>query len=276
MRLKDKVALVTGSGRGLGRGIARAMAQEGARIAVNGRNEKDLGDTVDEIQKSGGQVIGVAADISVSEQVDQMMSKIVERFGTLDILVNNAAITPAGDRARKARRQFLELMSTPIDKYSLELTQNLTDEEWDRIISVNLTGVFHCTRAALKIMEPNHYGKIINISSIAGVSGLSFHSPHYSASKAGVVGFTRSVALEVVGGGVNVNCIACGGIMTESWGEAFHAMGEESQRRQLQLIPAGRMGKIEEYASLAVYLASDDAAYLVGQTIHMDGGVTTA
>ena len=275
MKLKEKVALITGSGRGLGQGIALAFAHEGARVVVNGRDENDLGATVEKIKSIGGEAIGVAADISSSQAVRDMFAKIVEKYGTLDILVNNAAITPSSDAARQARAGFLELMSTPVPKRSLEVTKNLSDEEWNRLISVNLTGVFYCTREALKIMETKRHGKIINIASIAGVSGLSFHSPHYSASKAGVVGFTRSVALEVIGGGVNVNCIACGGIATESWNAAFKAMGEETQKRQLQMIPAGRMGEIEEYAQVAVFLASDDASYIVGQTINVNGGVVT-
>ncbi|OBA88273.1 short-chain dehydrogenase, partial [Mycobacteriaceae bacterium 1482268.1] len=219
--------------------------------------------------------IGVAADVSSSADVARLFAETVDSFGTVDILVNNAAITPSSDAARQARAEFLEMVSTPVPKRSLGVTKNLSDEEWARLINVNLTGVFYCMREALKIMEAKGYGKIINISSIAGVSGMSFHSPHYSASKAGVVGLTRSVALEVIGAGVNVNCIACGGINTESWASAFQAMGEETQKRQLQMIPEGRMGEIAEYAALAVFLASDDAAYIVGQTINCNGGVVT-
>jgi 3-oxoacyl-[acyl-carrier protein] reductase len=275
MNLKNKIALITGAGRGLGKGIAKAFANEGAKVVVNERQEKDAAETVDMIRSAGGDAIGVGADISSSKDVQGMFAKVVDHYGTLDILINNAAITPSSDASRKARAAFLEMVSTPIEKHSLEITKNIDDAEWNRIINVNLTGVFYCTREALKIMEAKKYGKIVNIASIAAVSGMSFHSPHYSASKAGVVGFTRSVALEVIGANVNVNCIACGGILTESWDAAFKAMGKETQQRQLQMIPAGRMGKIEEYASLAVYLASDDAAYIVGQTINMNGGVVT-
>jgi 3-oxoacyl-[acyl-carrier protein] reductase len=275
MKLKNKIALITGAGRGLGKGIAKAFAEEGAKVVVNERQEKDAADTVAMITGGGGDAMGIGADISSSQDVVRMFAKAVEHYGTVDILINNAAITPSSDASRKARAAFLEMVSTPIAKHSLEITKNIDDAEWARIINVNLTGVFYCTREALKIMEAKKYGKIVSIASIAAVSGMSFHSPHYSASKAGVVGFTRSVALEVIGANVNVNCIACGGILTESWDAAFKAMGEETQKRQLQMIPAGRMGKIEEYASLAVYLASDDAAYIVGQTINMNGGVVT-
>jgi 3-oxoacyl-[acyl-carrier protein] reductase len=275
MRLKDKVVLVTGASQGLGRGIAMAVAREGAKVAINSRKETDLAPTLEKLREIGAEAIAAPADVSNSEQVKQMFTKVVDKFGTLDVLVNNAAITPSSDASRKARAGFLELMTTSIPKHSLEVTKNLSDEEWGRIISVNLTGVFYCMREALKIMEAKRYGKIINISSIAGVSGLSFHSPHYSASKAGVVGLTRSVALEVIGAGINVNCIACGGIMTESWATAFAAMGAESQGRQLQMIPAGRMGAIDEYANTVVFLASDESSYLVGQTINVNGGVVT-
>lgn len=276
MRLKDKVVLVTGSSQGLGRGIAMSMAKEGAKVAINSRKEAELGATLEALKGIGAEAIVAPADVSVSEQVRQMIATVVEKFGTLDVLVNNAAITPSSDASRKARAGFLELMTTPVPKHSLGVTKSLSDDEWARIIAVNLTGVFYCMREALKIMESKRYGKIINISSIAGVSGLSFHSPHYSASKAGVVGLTRSVGLEVIGAGINVNCIACGGIMTESWSAAFHAMGAESQAQQLQMIPAGRMGTIEEYANTAVFLASDESSYIVGETINVTGGVVTS
>ncbi len=275
MKLKDRVALVTGGGRGLGQGIALALAKEGARVAVNGRKAEDVVATVDTIEAAGGEAMAAPADIAQSQQVRDMVAAVVAKYGTLDILVNNAAITPSSDASRKARAAFLQMVSTPGPKHSLEVTKNISDEEWNQIIAVNLTGAFYCMREALKVMEPKKYGKIINIASIAGVSGMSFHSPHYSASKAGLVGLTRSVAMEVIGAGVNVNCIACGGIMTESWSAAFAAMGTESQGRQLQMIPAGRMGEIEEYAQTVVFLASDPAAYIVGQTINVNGGVVT-
>jgi 3-oxoacyl-[acyl-carrier protein] reductase len=276
MRLKDKVVLITGSSQGLGRGIAMAVARQGAKVVVNARKESELASTLEKLREIGADAIAAAADVSISGQVQQMVEKVVEKFGTLDVLVNNAAITPSSDASRRARAGFLELMTTPVPKHSLEVTKNLSDEEWERIIAVNLTGVFYCMREALKVMEARKYGKIINISSIAGVSGLSFHSPHYSASKAGVVGLTRSVGLEVIGAGINVNCIACGGIMTESWSAAFAAMGKESQDRQLQMIPAGRMGSIEEYANTVVFLASDESSYIVGETINVMGGVVTS
>lgn len=144
----------------------------------------------------------------------------------------------------------------------------MTDEEWQAFIDVNLTGVFYCTREATKIMEPKGYGQIINIASIGGQSGMSAFAPHYSAAKGGVIAFTKSVAFEVIGAGIYVNCIAPGEVATPPWEKA----PQEARDLVLQLIPARRLGTIEEYASLAVYLASDDSNYIIGQTISPNGG----
>jgi 3-oxoacyl-[acyl-carrier protein] reductase len=145
----------------------------------------------------------------------------------------------------------------------------MTDEEWKAFIDVDLTGVFYCTREALNVMEDKSYGQIINIASTAGLSGLSAFAPHYSAAKGGVIAFTRSVAMEVIGAGVHVNCIAPGGVATPPWEKA----PQEVRDIVLQLIPARRMGTIEEYASLAVYLASDGSNYIAGQVISPNGGL---
>jgi 3-oxoacyl-[acyl-carrier protein] reductase len=151
----------------------------------------------------------------------------------------------------------------------------MSDETWLTMINTNLNGLFYCTREALKIMEAKGYGKIVNIASIAGISGLSFHSPHYSASKGGMVAFTRSVGVEVIGAGINVNCIAAGGVATDAWDELVARGGDTLRAQLMQMIPAGRMGTVREFASLALYLASDDAAYLVGQTISPNGGMVS-
>ena len=175
----------------MAKGLPWRMAKEGARVAVNGRKAEDVVATVDTIEAAGGEAMAAPADIAQSQQVRDMVAAVVAKYGTLDILVNNAAITPSSDASRKARTAFLQMVSTPGPKHSLEVTKNISDEEWNQIIAVNLTGAFYCMREALKVMEPKKYGKIINIASIAGVSGMSFHSPHYSASKAGLVGLTR-------------------------------------------------------------------------------------
>lgn len=279
MRFRDKAVLVTGGSEGLGRGIADEFAREGARVAVNGRNRDKLAQTVDCIRASTGgsaaAVIGIVADIGNSAEVAAMFDQVRDSFGTLDVLVNNAARTPSGADSMRARIEAMELMTTPVAKRSLHVTREMSDATWLETINTNLNGLFYCTREALKIMEPKGYGKIVNIASIAGTSALSFHSPHYSASKGAMVAFTRSVAVEVIGAGINVNCIAAGGVATEAW-DALMARGGDRLRAQiLQMIPAGRMGAIHEFASLALYLASDDAAYLVGQTISPNGGLVT-
>jgi 3-oxoacyl-[acyl-carrier protein] reductase len=274
-KFKDKVAVVTGSARGMGKGVAHEFAREGAKVVVNGRCSATVNEVVQEIKDYGGTAIGVACDIASSREVESLFAATVEAFGTVDILVNNAALTPMDAKSAKARAGFLELMTTPVPKRSLGVTREMTDEEWEHMIAVNLNGVFYCTRAALRVMEEKRYGKIINISSTAGISGLSFHSPHYSASKGAVVAFTRSVGLEVIGAGVNVNCVAAGGIATEAWNDFFQNADEAVRAGLMQAIPAGRLGTIKEFVSLVLYLASDDAAYVVGQTFSPNGGMVT-
>jgi 3-oxoacyl-[acyl-carrier protein] reductase len=279
MRFKHKTVLVTGGSEGLGKGIAEEFAREGARVAINGRNKEKLARAVDEVRaRTGGSaatVIGVAADIGDSAEVAAMFAQVVAAFGTLDVLINNAARTPSGPESARARLEAMELMTTPVAKHSIHVTSEMTDETWLAMMNTNLNGLFYCTREALRIMEPKGYGKIVNIASVAGISGLSFHSPHYSASKGGMVAFTRSVGLEVIGAGINVNCIAAGGVATEAWNEFLARGGEKARAQILQMIPAGRMGTIREFASLALYLSSDDAAYLVGQVISPNGGMVT-
>ena len=275
MRFQDKAVLVTGSTQGLGLGIARQFAREGARVVVNGRHSDEVAHAVTAIRDEGGKATGIPADISDSAQVRGLFEDIRARFGALDILVNNAALTPTDAGSKRARIQSMAMMTTPIPKASLNVTAEMSDETWQAMIATNLNGTFYCTREALKLMEPRRYGKIINIASIAGISGLSAHSPHYSASKGGIVAFTKSVALEVIGAGINVNCIAAGGIATEAWDQLIKAAGEALKAQLLQIIPAGRMGTIEEFTSLALYLASDEAAYLVGQVISPNGGIVT-
>jgi 3-oxoacyl-[acyl-carrier protein] reductase len=279
MRFKDKVVLVTGGSEGLGKGIAEAFAREGARVAINGRNKEKLAHAVDEVRASTGAsaatVIGVAGDIGDSAEVAAMFAQVLAAFGTLDVLINNAARTPSGPESARARLEAMELMTTPVAKHSIHVTREVSDETWLGMINTNLNGLFYCTREALKIMEPKGYGKIVNVASIAGISGLSFHSPHYSASKGGMVAFTKSVGVEVIGAGINVNCIAAGGVATEGWNEFLTRGGEKAAAQILQMIPAGRMGTIREFASLALFLSSDDAAYLVGQVISPNGGMLT-
>lgn len=274
MKLNDRVALVTGGGSGLGRGIALAFAREGAKVVIGGRNEERLQKVKEEIEGIGAEALAVQADVSSSSQVREMFSKILDRFGTLDILVNNAGIFRSDEKGINDRKKHLDLLTTPVPRHSLQVTRNMTDENWQKMFNANVNGVFYCTREALKIMEDKRYGKIVNIASISGISAISSHSPNYSAAKGAVVAFTRSVAHEVAGAGVCVNCIAPGYIETEPFMRGINSMTPESRNRFLmQLIPVGRIGKIEEFAALAVHLASEDGNYMIGQIISPNGGL---
>lgn len=272
MKLKDKVALITGGAQGLGKSIAIAMANEGAHVVICDIKEEGLARTAKEIEQLGVQALGVRCDVSSAESVAQMFERVTERFRTLHILVNNAARVPESPKDEERRNRVYAYMSTPMARQSLGIWTGLSDEDWLKWWTVNVHGVFYCTRAALKLMEPQHYGRIVNIASIAGISTGSAHSPGYSATKAAVVNMTKTAAFDVAGANIYVNAIACGGVVTPP-AEAYLAKATEEQKRNLyQLIPAGRLGTPEEYASLAVYLASDEH-YIVGQVISPNGGM---
>jgi len=272
MKLKNKVALITGGAQGLGKSIALAMAQEGADIVICDINSKTLPGAQAEIEATGVRCLGVQCDVSSVDSVASLFKQTVSTFGTLDILVNNAALVQSGERNEEMRSKFYKMMTTPVAKESLGVTKDFTDEEWHRYWGVNVHGVFYCTREALRIMEPKKSGKIINIASIAGIGGFSAFHPAYCATKGAVLAFTRSVAVEVAGGNIFVNAIAAGGILTPPMEHYLATLSEEARNGLHQMIPLGRLGKPEEYGSLAVYLASDEH-YLVGQTISPNGGM---
>jgi 3-oxoacyl-[acyl-carrier protein] reductase len=272
MRLDGKVALLTGGAGGLGRGIAIAMANEGARVAICDIAQERLDSARASIEALGRECLALRCDVSSSEEVAAMFRAVVARFGTLDVLVNNAALVPARAQDEERRKRHYAYVTTPVPRQSLGFTSAMTDEEWHRFWGVNVHGVFYCTREALRIMEPKRSGKIVNIASVAGISAFSLHSPHYSASKGAVVAFTRAVAAEVAGANIFVNAIAPGGVLTPDFAAFFERASEEERNRLFQLVPLGRLGTIEEYASLAVYLASD-GHYLVGQVISPNGGL---
>ena len=272
MRLKDKVAVITGASSGLGLGIAHAYAREGAKVVINGRRQEAIDAAVDEVSGHGGEVLGISADVACPAEVAAMFEQVVRRFGTVDILVNNAAYLNRDAAAVKARADFMELMTEPVPKHSLGVTVNMSDEKWRATMSVSVDGVFHCTREALRFMEEQRSGRIINVASTAGISGLSAHNSAYSAAKGAVVAFTRAVALEVIGANINVNCIAPGGIASTGLETTARASPLMAQR-VFQLIPQGRLGRIDEYTPLAVFLASDEASYMVGQVISPNGGL---
>lgn len=271
MRLRNKVALVTGAAGGLGKAIAIAMAKEGAQVAACDVNEAGLADVERELGALGARCLALRCDVSSSAEVAQMFRDAAARFGTVHVLVNNAGIVPARPEDEVRRRRHYAYLTTPVPRQSLQLTSSVTDEDWHRYWGVNVHGVFYCTREALRLMEPRRDGKIINIASIAGMSVYSAHSPHYSATKGAVIAFTKAVALDVAGANIFVNAIAPGGILTPDFEAYFARSSEEERNRFNQLVPLGRLGTVQEYASLAVYLAAD-GHYLVGQIISPNGG----
>lgn len=191
-------------------------------------------------------------------------------FGTVHILVNNAALVPGRPQDEVRRNKHYGYLTTPQPRQSLQFTSQTTDEDWHRWWGVNVHGVFYCTREALKRMEPQREGKIINVASIAGISAASAHSPHYSATKGAVIAFTRAVAAEVAGANIFVNAMAPGGVQTPMF-DTYLERISEAQRNQLwQIIPAGRLGTMQEYANTVLFLGGNH--YLVGQVISPNGG----
>lgn len=274
-RLAGKVALITGGASGIGRAICLSFAKEGATIICNDMTIAAAQKVLDDCGQSK-QGLAVKADVSKSQQVAAMFEKIAKKYARLDVLVNNAGIGLDNPivRARFNRvlsKQQAEIAQEGKIKTSLEATQNLTDADWDRMLGVHLNGTFYCTREALKLMEKQGSGKIVSIASICGMTGCA-GAPHYSAAKAGIMGFTRSVAREVIVSGVNVNAIAPGYIdtpMTEAVSDAV--------RRAIELsTPAGRFGSPQDVANLAIYLSSEEANFVVGQVMSPNGGYVIA
>jgi len=250
MRLSGKTAIVTGARRGIGRAIALALAREGANVVVSDINQDDCQKVVDEIEKLGRRGLALKCDVGSSNDVEDMVKRIVAEFGKVDILVNNAGII--------AYKPFLEL----------------TDEEWDKTLNVNLKGQFLCARAAGRDMVKNKKGRIINIASISsGGCGIAFPLiAHYTASKGGVVALTEALALELTSQGINVNAICPGAIDTDM---AKGAKESGQLQQVLARIPKGRLGQPEEIANLAVFLASEESDYISGAAIVIDGGWLT-
>jgi len=268
MLLTDRVALITGAGSGLGREIALTFAREGARIAANDVRRDSAASVAAEITAMGGQALVLPADVSDSVEVSAVFEELVERWGTIDILVNNAGIALITD-AVKANfgEMVMTMLSGARPTRSIGATRTMLDSQWRRTLSVHLDGTFHCTREALKIMEAKGAGKIINMASIAGTTGL-LGSPDYSAAKAGIIGFTKAVAREVISAGIYVNAIAPGYIDTP----LLDVLDEPMKQMILLQTPIGRLGTAREIAAVALYLASDDSSYMVGQVISPNGG----
>ncbi|MBD1878593.1 3-oxoacyl-[acyl-carrier-protein] reductase [Coleofasciculus sp. FACHB-T130] len=245
-RLRGQVAIVTGASRGIGRAIALDLASAGANVAINYASSSGAAEeVVSEITAAGGSAIALQADVSKADQVDALLNTVMEKWKRVDVLVNNAGIT----------RDTLLLRMKP--------------EDWQAVIDLNLTGVFLCTRAISKVMLKQRSGRIINISSVAGQMGNPGQA-NYSAAKAGVIGFTKTVAKELATRGITVNAVAPGFIATDM---TSNLKSEEI----LKFIPLGRYGQPEEVAGLVRFLAADPAAaYITGQTLNVDGGMVMA
>ncbi|MES0278366.1 MAG: 3-oxoacyl-[acyl-carrier-protein] reductase [Dehalococcoidales bacterium] len=246
MDLTDKVAVVTGAGRGIGRAVALSLAQAGARVVVNSTGQT-AASVAAEIKAGGGQGVAVVADISSPPEAARLVEATLAEYGRLDILVNNAGI----NRDR--------------------LVMRMSDEEWGDVLRVNLTGIFLCTRAVLKAMMKQRWGRIINMTSVVGLTGNAGQA-NYAAAKAGIIGFTRSVAREVALRGITVNAIAPGFIETDMTRQIPEGPREELLKR----IPLGSAGTPADVAAAAVFLASEGAKYITGQVLSVDGGMVMA
>ncbi|MES5395218.1 3-oxoacyl-[acyl-carrier-protein] reductase [Bacillus amyloliquefaciens] len=243
--LNEKTAVVTGASRGIGRAIALDLAKNGCNVVVNySGNEAKANEVVDEIKSLGRNAIAVKADVSNSEEVQNMMKGAVAEFSSIDILVNNAGITKDN------------------------LLMRMKENEWDDVININLKGVFNCTKAVTRQMMKQRSGRIINVSSIVGVSGNPGQA-NYVAAKAGVIGLTKSSAKELASRNITVNAIAPGFISTDMTDK----LSKEVQDEMLKQIPLARFGEPSDISSVVTFLASEGSRYMTGQTLHIDGGM---
>lgn len=242
MRLKDKVALITGAGRGIGEAIARRFAEEGATVVVSDIVEENIKKLADDLNAKGFKSMAIQVNVTKKNEVDAMVQKIVSTYGRLDILVNNAAIN------RDA------------------LAKKMTEEQWDAVIDINLKGSFLCAQAVIEQMNEQKSGKIINTASIGALGNIG--QANYAASKCGVIGLTKTLALEMARANVTVNCVAPGGTETAMTA----GIPDNIRQKLIDKIPLKRFAKPEEVANLHLFLASDEANYITGQIIFCDGG----
>lgn len=244
MILKGKVALITGSSRGIGNAIALAFAEEGADVVVNYLNSKDLAEvTVDKIRTMGRNALALQADVSKYNQVKGLVNHTLDKFQRIDILVNCAGINK----------------DSTLGKMSVEM--------WDEVLTINLTGTFNCTRAVIDHLKERRGGRVINMSSVVGQVGV-IGASNYAAAKAGIFGFTKAVAKEVALKGITVNALALGYFDIGM----LQRLSQSIQEDILRQIPMGRFGKVEEVTHVALFLASDASSYITGQIIHVNGG----
>ena len=245
MHLGGKVAIVTGASRGIGRAIALKFAQAGAKVVINyAGNLTAAEEVLESITCLKGSALIVQGDVSKAADVDYLVKQTIERFGRIDILVNNAGITRDN------------------------LLMRMKEEDWDAVINTNLKGVFHCTKAVSKIMIKQRYGKIINMASVVGVMGNAGQA-NYAAAKAGVIGFTKSMAKELASRNITVNAIAPGFIATDM----TQGLTEQVKTAMQANIPLSRLGQPDDIGDAALFFASDYSSYITGQTLHVDGGM---
>ncbi len=244
-KVKDQVAIITGSGRGIGRAIAEVLLREGARVVISDINAEVTKQTADELNKDGAQVIGVPCNVTDSESVEKMVTEVVAQWGRVDILVNNAGITRDN------------------------LFMRMSEEEWQAVIDTNLTSAFKVTKPVLKVMSKQRFGRIINIASTTGVHGNA-GQVNYAAAKAGLIGFTKTLALEYASRGITSNAVAPGFIDTAM----TQKLSEENINKILDKVPLGRMGSPDDIAQAVLYLAGP-GSYVTGHVLEVNGGLYT-
>ena len=244
--LKDQVAIVTGSGRGIGRAIAERLMAHGAKIVISDINEELCNQTAEELRAQGGDVLAVACNVTVSETIEKMVETVTAKWSKIDILVNNAGITRDN------------------------LMMRMSEEHWQAVIDTNLSSAFKVTKPVLKVMSKQRYGRIINIASTTGVHG-NFGQVNYAAAKAGLIGFTKTVALEYASRNITSNAVAPGFIDTAM----TQALGEEIIKKVLEKIPAGRMGTPDDIANAVLFFAQPGSGYVSGQVLEVNGALYT-
>ncbi|MFB6152010.1 MAG: 3-oxoacyl-[acyl-carrier-protein] reductase [Haloarculaceae archaeon] len=245
MNLENQTCLVTGSSRGIGRGIATELAEQGADVVVNYRSSADMAEeTVAEIRDAGGNAIAVQADVSELDDVREMRDEVHDGFGSIDVLVNNAGIT--------------------VDKKFA----NMTREDWDAVMDVNLGGVYNCTKTFFDDVTASEEGRLINISSVVGQQG-NYGQANYAATKSGLFGFTRTLALEMASTGSTANCVAPGFVQTAM----LEDVPERVQEKILRNIPLDRFATVEDISGIVAFVASEQASYMTGQVIGVNGGM---